>query len=80
VFSGILKYLRSHLIDALAGILKLSNSEWIADKFHIRWVLSHPATWTDNGQHFLRVAAKQVVNNKKKIYNTVGRSPKSNQK
>lgn len=60
VFSGILKYLRSHLIDALAGILKLSNSEWIADKFHIRWVLSHPATWTDNGQHFLRVAAKQA--------------------
>ncbi|XP_052077406.1 heat shock 70 kDa protein 12B-like [Mytilus californianus] len=60
VFCGILKYLRSHLIDALAGILKVSNSDWIVEKFHIRWVLTHPATWTDNGQHFLKVAAKQA--------------------
>uniref|UniRef100_A0AAU0MUF1 Heat shock protein family A member 12 variant X2 n=1 Tax=Urechis unicinctus TaxID=6432 RepID=A0AAU0MUF1_UREUN len=52
VFSMALRYLKSHLIDAVE-----KQSSHPISRDHIRWVITVPAIWSDASKQFMREAA-----------------------
>jgi len=54
VFSAIIGYLKTHLLN----LLKTRGTEMKNDDIH--WVLTVPAIWSDSAKEFMREAAQKV--------------------
>lgn len=60
VFCAAIKYLRNHLVDALASTMKGVEPNWILENFTFQWVFCHPASWDEQTRQIIVMAAKQV--------------------
>lgn len=64
VFCAAIKYLRNHLVDALASTMKGVEPNWILENFSFQWIFTHPVNWEDQTKQVITMAAKQVgINN-----------------
>lgn len=61
VFCAAIKYLRNHLVDALASTMKGVEPNWILENFSFQWIFTHPVNWEDQTKQVITMAAKQVT-------------------
>ncbi|XP_069129903.1 heat shock 70 kDa protein 12A-like isoform X2 [Argopecten irradians] len=60
IFGTVIKTLKSALVENLATTMKNCTVQWVMENFNFRWVITHPAEWSDDGKQFLKLAAKQA--------------------
>ncbi|XP_021363012.1 heat shock 70 kDa protein 12A-like isoform X1 [Mizuhopecten yessoensis] len=60
IYGTVLKTLKSALVENLATSMKSCTVQWVTENFIFRWVITHPAGWSDDAKQFLRLAAKQA--------------------
>ncbi|XP_033744194.1 heat shock 70 kDa protein 12A-like [Pecten maximus] len=60
IFGTVIKTLKSALVENLATTMKGCTVQWVMDNFAFRWVITHPAEWSEDAKQFLRLAAKQA--------------------
>ncbi|KAJ8298031.1 hypothetical protein KUTeg_024562 [Tegillarca granosa] len=57
VFSFVMKFLRSHAIEALVKQMKGVTLQWVNDNLNFRWILPYPATWSEKAQQKSQITA-----------------------